>query len=125
MKRLTCTLFMMRSYINTSACTSKFYLCQKVLEIYKICFIFLVLKQYQNPIRVQQKRRSLAAFGPGPCTSLLWEEMEPVGTSGTEEGRDLPRPRDYNHRFPELSPQTLQALPAFTFFPLKKKTFFF
>ena len=39
---------------------------------------------------------SLAAFWPSPCTSLLWEEMEPVGTSGWEEARDLPRPRNYN-----------------------------
>ena len=114
-------MFITRSNINTtSACASKFYLCQKVLEIYKICFIFQVLKQYHNPIRVQQKKMNLAAFGPSPCTSLLWEEMEPVGTSGTKESRDLPRPRDYNHRFPEFSPQTLLALPAFTFFPLKK-----
>lgn len=89
-------MFMTRSYINTSACTSKFYLFQKLLEIYKIRFIFLVLKQYHNPIRVQQKRMSLAAFWPSPCTSLLWEEMEPVGTSGWEEARDLPRPRNYN-----------------------------
>lgn len=77
---------------------------------------------------------SLAAFWPSPCTSLLWEEMEPVGSLGGRKPETCPDQetttswgvggRGQSKRFPELSPQTLLALSAFTFFPLKKKKFF-